>query len=416
MAMLTGTNLQYAKSYNIRIVLETIRLYGPVSRVDIARKSQLTAQTVTNITRELLRAGLIHETEKLQEGRGAPSILLNLNPKGAYSIGMDLDKDHLTAVLVDMMGTVKQRASLDLNFPSADEAMVLFEKTAHELIDAENIVLEKLWGIGVGLPGPLGISKDNTTTRVVSPKLMSGWNDVPVGQILSSRFNLPIYLENNASAAAIGERWFGAGRHIGNFFYVYFGAGLGGGIIVNGQLHSGHTGNAGELGYFPTVNLPHNGSSDYSNGNNPHLGMFFNLPQLYNKLQKNGFDIKNPDGLEQLHNKNNPILAEWIDAGANQISPLILAIEYLIDPEAIFFGGRLPDKVIKELLEKIRDRTTTLRIQEKKTSPVLQIATAGIDAAALGVAIIPLYTSMAPLPKLLMKKTGVFEKVKFPND
>src|SRR5690606_11819941 len=132
--MLTGTNLQYAKSYNIRIVLESIRLYGPISRVDIARRSQLTAQTVTNITRELLKAGLIQEAHRLQEGRGAPSILLQLNPDGAFSIGLDLDKDHLTAVLVDMTGTVRQRTNLDLNFPSPEEAMVLFENTVRSLI------------------------------------------------------------------------------------------------------------------------------------------------------------------------------------------------------------------------------------------------------------------------------------------
>jgi len=84
--MLKGTNLQYAKSYNIRIVLESIRLYGPVSRIDLARRTNLTAQTVTNIRRELLKAGLIYEAQRSQEGRGAPSILLQLNPDGAFSI------------------------------------------------------------------------------------------------------------------------------------------------------------------------------------------------------------------------------------------------------------------------------------------------------------------------------------------
>lgn len=401
--MLTGTNLQYAKSYNVRIVLESIRLYGPVSRVDVARKSQLTAQTVTNITRELLQAGLIVEAERIQEGRGAPSILLKLNPDGAFSIGLDLDKDHLTAVLVDMMGNIRQRTNIDLNFPSPDEAMVLFEKTVKRLIASEKIKMDKLWGVGVGLPGPLGVFEGSVTTKTVNPRLMPGWSNIPAAKLLSDRLKIPVFLENNASAAALGERWYGAGRHIGNFFYIYFGAGLGGGVILNGQLHPGHTGNAGELGYFPS-------KQGVENNGDSHLGMFFNLPHLYQKLQENGFDISTPAGLEVLYSQENPLLRDWVKAGATQLTPLILAIEYLIDPEAIFFGGRLPDNIINGLLDSIKDQLPALRIEEKTIQPKLLNATAGLDAAAMGLAILPLYTSMAPLPRLLMKKNGSNER------
>lgn len=404
--MLTGTNLQYAKSYNIRIVLESIRLYGPISRVDIARRSQLTAQTVTNITRELLKAGLIQEAHRLQEGRGAPSILLQLNPDGAFSIGLDLDKDHLTAVLVDMTGAVRQRTNLDLNFPSPEEAMVLFENTVRSLITAEKIKMDRLWGIGIGLPGPLGVSEGSVVTKTVNPRLMPGWSNIPAAQMLSDRLNIPVYLENNASAAALGERWYGEGRHIGTFFYVYFGAGLGGGVIMNGQLHSGHTNNAGELGYFPLLPVQKDGPG----GKIEHLGMAFNLPNLYKQLNEKGFKINNAGGLEELYDQKNPLLMHWVENGARQLAPLMLAIEYIIDPEAIFFGGRLPDNIIKGLLEMIKIQLPALHIEEKTTQPKLTTATAGQDAAALGVAILPLYTTMAPLPKVLMKKHGPSER------
>jgi len=396
--MLKGTNLQYAKSYNIRIVLETIRLHAPVSRVDIAKKTNLTAQTVTNITRELIAAGLIVEAERHQDGRGAPSILLRINRYGAYSIGMDLDKDHLTAVLVDLMGDIRQRVNLKLNFPTADEAMVLFEKTALDLIRAEGIPMTRVWGIGVGLPGPLGIDESNVVTKVVNPKLMPGWINVPVGKKLSDRLGLPVYLENNASAAAIGERWFGAGRSIDTFFYVYFGAGLGGGIVINGELHSGFSGNAGELGYMPNLQPDPKNESEQQ-----HLGMYFNLPQLYIKLKDNGTNVSSPEQLEPLFYQNNEVLIEWIEQGAQQLTPLILAVEYIIDPEVIFFGGRLPDVIIKNLLERIKNRLPHLHIHEKKSQPELLPATSGFEAAALGVAILPLYTRMAPLPNVLMK-------------
>ena len=396
--MLKGTNLQYAKSYNIRIVLETIRLHAPVSRVDVAKKTNLTAQTVTNITRELMRAGLIVEAERHQDGRGAPSILLRINRYGAYSIGMDLDKDHLTAVLIDLMGDIRQSINMKLNFPTADEAMVLFEKTALDLIKAEGIPMSRVWGIGVGLPGPLGIDDSNVITKVVNPKLMPGWINVPVGKKLSERLKLPVYLENNASAAAIGERWFGAGQSIDTFFYVYIGAGLGGGIVINGELHSGFSGNAGELGYMPNLLPDHVKDPDQQ-----HLGLYFNLPLLYTKLSENNIEISTPTQLEPLFYQNNLVLMDWIEQGAQQITPLILAVEYIIDPEVIFFGGRLPDVVIKNLLERIKSKLPQLHFHEKKSQPQLLPATSGFEAAALGVAILPLYTRMAPLPNVLMK-------------
>jgi predicted NBD/HSP70 family sugar kinase len=403
--MLKGTNLQYAKSYNVRIVLESIRLYGPVSRIDLARRTNLTAQTVTNITRELLKASLIQEAQRSQEGRGAPSILLQLNPDGAFSIGMDLDKDHMTAVLVDMTGAVRQRTNLDLNFPSPEDAMVLFENTAKSLITAEKIEMDRIWGIGVGLPGPLGISEGSVVTRTVNARLMPGWHNIPVAKILSDQMNIPVYLENNASAAALGERWYGEGRHIGNFFYVYFGAGLGGGVVINGQLHSGHTGNAGELGYFPTLPIR---KSD-GEGKIEHLGTAFNLPLLYKSLREQGHKINNASGLENLYNEKDPLLMDWVQKGASQLAPLILAVEYIMDPEAIFFGGRIPDNMMKGLLELIKIQLPALHIEEKALQPKLTKATAGLDAAALGVAILPLYTTMAPLPKVLMKKNGPSE-------
>lgn len=397
--MLTGTNLKYAKLYNVRIVLETIRLFGPLSRIDIARKTELTAQTVSNITRELMDADLILEANRIQEGRGAPSIMLILNPDGGFSIGLDLDKDHLSGILVDLNGNVRQRISRELNFPSPDEAMNLLESAARELIDNEKISMEHVWGVGVGLPGPIGVSSGSTVTNIVNPKALQGWSNVPVVSILSNRLSVPVYLENNASAAALGERWYGAGRHIGTFFYVYFGAGLGGGLIINGQLFSGHTGNAGELGYVP-VARPKNGLQL----DRPHLGEYFNLPAMYRNLNEHGFHVSKPDELESLFNEGNPILLDWIQQGVTQLAPLILGIEFLMDPEAIFFGGRLPEVILRDVQRRLEQILPTMRIEGKSNKPDLLIATSGQDAASLGVATLPLYASFAPIPKLLLKQ------------
>lgn len=396
--MLQGTNLQYANSFNIRIVIEAIRLYGPVSRGEVAKRTQLTAQTVTNITKKLLAGNLIIEGDRVQEGRGAPSILLKLNKDAAFSIGLDLDKDHLTGVLIDLDGNMRQRISKPLKFPRSEEAMELMKDLVHQLITLEGIPSDMIWGVGVGLPGPMVISKGSVLQNMVNPQCLPGWENVPVVKLLQEKLNLPVYLENNASAAAIGERWYGTGKHINNFFYIYIGAGLGGGLFINGQHHSGANGNAGELGYVPIFQNGIEKSSELK----PHLGEYFDLALLNERLDKEGEEIRAIEDVERLFETKNQTVLDWYQKGAEKLVPLLLSIEYLIDPEVIFVGGRLPEVVLIAILEKIEKELPELRIYKKPEGPDIRRSTAGIDAGALGVATLPLYATFAPIPKFIM--------------
>jgi predicted NBD/HSP70 family sugar kinase len=396
--MLQGTNLQYANSFNIRIVIEAIRLFGPVSRGDVAKRTQLTAQTVTNITKKLLAGNLILEGDRVQEGRGAPSILLSLNKDAAFSIGLELDKDHLTGVLIDLDGNMRQRISQPLKLPRSEEAMERMENLVRQLITLEGISNDMIWGVGVGLPGPMLISEGSVLKNIVNPQYFQGWDNVPVVKILEKKLNLPVYLENNASAAAIGERWYGAGKHINNFFYIYIGAGLGGGLFINGQLHSGATGNAGELGYAPILQNEMENSSELK----PHLGEYFNLALLNEQLDKDGESIQTVEDLERLFVEKNKTVLDWYQTGAEKLVPLLLSIEYLIDPEVIFVGGRLPEMVLEMIIETVGKELPEMRIHKKMKGPEIRRSTAGIDAGALGVATLPLYATFAPIPKFVM--------------
>ncbi len=399
--MLFGTNLKHTKAYNYRIVLETVRLYGPIPRSAIARRTELTAQTVSNITRKLLELNLICEGDRVQDGRGAPKITLELNPEGAFAIGLDLDKDHLTGVLVDFKGHVRHRIRHDLSFPPPDVALDLLTETAQKLMASEGVQPSQVSGVGVGFPGPLVIDGGTAKLNAVNPKAFPGWDNVPVVDLLNERLSLPVYLENNATAAAIGERWYGAGQHIDTFFYVFFGVGLGGGLILNGHPYAGFTGNAGELGFIPIADR----SASPDNAP-PHLGLHFNLPRLYRALEQHGIVEPTSTQLGDLYHQRHPVLVAWLEQGTQLIAPTILAIEYLLDPKAIFFGGRLPEVLIKALLDRLNTTLPTLRILEKPSTPDLLLATSGEDAAALGVATLPMYASFAPAHNVLVKGNG----------
>jgi len=401
--MLFGTNLQYANSYNNRIVLEIIRLHGPVTRMDISRRTHLTVQTVTNITKKLEKSGLILEHSRQISGRGAPAAKLKINEDAAYSIGIDFDKDHLTAVMLNLNGQICYEMSRDLDFPSPEQALALMSSTVSEIIEDQKVTKKKIWGVGVGLPGPMDPTKDKMQSDdMFNPNALPGWDNTPVLKQLKDRLGLPIITENNASAAAIGEHWYGKGKHkhINSFFFLYFGAGLGGGLVIRGQLYSGHTGNAGELGYFPSSLRADNGNR-YEHD---HLGGYFNMPLLKQKMIDAGYPASSQKDLASRFDENNPILMEWLKTGTEQLVPLIAAVEYLIDPEVIFLGGRLPENILAWMRKRILDALPPHRIPRKSSRPELEIASSGIDAAALGVATLPLYTILAPVPELLMKQ------------
>jgi predicted NBD/HSP70 family sugar kinase len=392
--MLTGTNLLHAKQYNLRIVHETIRLFGPLSRAEVARRTALTGQTVSNLAKELIELGLVTEGERRQEARGAPSTTLAVNPDGAYAIGLDFNRDHLTGVLVDLAGTVRQRAHMELDLPAPRTALDLMVGMVDRLLLRAGLAREAVCGVGIGIPGPMYQAGDGDG-YVVNPKSFPEWHRIPLAGWLRERLGLPVVIENNATAAALGERWYGAGRRIDTFFYLFFGSGLGGAIVINGRPYEGSTGNAGELGYLPTT---------LGGDERTHAGLHFNLPRLYDALRADGVDARTPEDLDRLLAEGHPRVVAWMDSGADCLTGLVLAVEYLIDPEAIFFGGRLPDRMLAGFMTRVARLLPGRRIAEKVAAPRHLLATAGGDAAALGVATLPIYQFFAPAPQVLLKQ------------
>lgn len=397
--MLTGTNLTYTKAYNFRIVFETIRLHGAISRADIARTTNLTAQTVSNIVNRLLERNFVQEGYKLQKKRGAPSTTLEINPQGAYSVGLDLNSDHLTGILVDLAGSVKSKIFYEINFSDPKAAVELMASTVKQLISDKDLEHSHFSGVGVGLPGPLEIHKNNEVRNRISAKAFPAWNNAPIGMMLKEKINAPVFIENNASAATIGERWYGAGKNIPNFLYTFFGAGLGGGLVLNGSIFEGQNRNAGELGYFPFLGE----KSPLSTSDQPHIGEHFNLNDLYKWLRKYDVKVTRPEDLAQLYHDKHPQFMEWLNMGKRYLLPVFLAFEYILDIETIILGGRLPHVIIEDMARDLPRLLAGIRIDIKSIKSSFQCGTAGADAAALGAATLPMFDLFAAQTDLLMK-------------
>jgi len=406
---LTGANIARAKAYNLRLVLETIRRQKQVSRASIARSTTLSAPTVSNIVRELIEGGFVVESGRKRDGRGSPSITLELNADRAVSIGLDLGREHLTGVLVDLGGRLRERIHHEIDYPSPDEAITLMSDTVTRLMHQARLPDKRLWGIGVGMPGPLHLSTDDPDGGSASPDAFPGWKHVPVASLLADGLGVPVRLENNATAAAIGERWYGSGQNIDHFAYVYFGVGLGGGLVVNGTPFTGFSGNAGELGYLAplldaSITAPGNRLSSVAT-RRPASTNPFHLPGLIKAIQAEGTSIRALSDLQPLFDSGHPTLLAWLDRAARHLAPLLAAVCYLLDPQSIFFGGRLPAPLLGAVIEALPALLAPLHIPGKDHQPQLSLGDAGAEAAALGAATLPVYEAFVPAPELMLKSS-----------
>jgi len=397
--MQLGTNLTYTKAYNYRLIFETIHRNSPISRSNLATQTALTPQTVSNIVNRLLKTNLILEGEKVQSGRGAPSVSLNINANGAYAIGLDFDRDHLTGLLVDLSGEIRDSTIVEVDKPSPESTIDLMISTYTQLVDNLSDDPSKIIGVGIGLPGPMNVHENSHVNFDLTPDGFQDWNDVPLLDLLSEHITEPIFLENNASAAAIGERWYGSGKDVSSFLYVFFGAGLGGGLIFDGELYRGHYSNAGEIGYFPRqIYTPLN-----KEGEPNYVGEHFNLTELIKWFHKKDVDINHPKELGNLFELNEPHLKMWLDIGVEMLTPLILSVGYLLDPQYIILGGRIPKNILEYFTKEIANGITNQRPNEKRMISKLSSATAGSESAALGAATLPMFNLFAPQRETLMK-------------
>src|SRR5215469_6214565 len=241
-----GTTQQSSAPFNRRIVLDVIRRHGRISRREIVELVSLSPQTVANITNDLEAIGLIVARRlKGAKVRGQPPIAFELNPNAGHSIGISLEPGRVNAGLVNLVGEILERREADVDTHDQRRALA----TMMELIGLLKRRAGKsgrLWGVGVALPGPL----IKTDISFVGPTVLEGWSDVSVLDELRDATRLQVFY---SAAAALGETLFGVARALDSFFYLHFGLGLGGTLVVNRAAYFGSNGNATEIGHIPAV-------------------------------------------------------------------------------------------------------------------------------------------------------------------
>lgn len=233
------------RELNTSTVMDAIRLYAPISRAEIAVRTGLNRSTVSLIVNELIDRGYVHETIRQDLKIGRPGMLLQFNPAGGFAIGVEIGVDFLSVLLANFTAEILWQHREEI--PLGTNRYTIMESAENLISQAveqgQQAGLRPL-GIGVGLPG---LVDERMGKLVFAPNLK--WSDIPVRLIWMSRFNMPVYVDNEANIAAMGEYFYGAAHDVKDFIYLKTGVGLGAGIMINGKLFKGAHGFAGEIGH-----------------------------------------------------------------------------------------------------------------------------------------------------------------------
>lgn len=239
-------NQVLVRKLNTSLVLHCLRTRGPLSRASLSAAIGLNRSTVSSLINGLLDENLVREIGLQASERGRPGMLLELNPAGGCAVGIEIGVDFLSITLTDFVAQPMwcQRIVSD-PMDGQDVILERAEGMVQEALDRGMSQNLRPLGIGLGVPGLVDTRQGSL---VFAPNL--GWNDVPLRPMWTSRFDLPVFVENEANAAALGEYYFGVAQDVENLIYLSAGIGLGGGIIVNGSLFRGSSGYAGEVGHM----------------------------------------------------------------------------------------------------------------------------------------------------------------------
>ncbi len=238
------------RAINRAKIIEIIRTSGLISRVDLATESGLSKASVTGITADLTKEGLIIEMQSGEYEGGRRPRLLGLNPDGAYVVGVNISIAEISVVIMNLAADIlstRTQPLLEKRY-SVDEITELMVTTVQSCMWDGNFARDRISGVGIGVPGPVYAS-----SGVIRFLPNYGWENVNLRDKVQSRLGLPCYIDNSSNTLAAAERWYGIGKGIDNFLVVTLLNGVGLGIVINGHIYRGAEGIAGEFGHTTIV-------------------------------------------------------------------------------------------------------------------------------------------------------------------
>lgn len=389
-----GANQSRMRDHNERLVLSLVRRHESLSKAQIAKRSGLSAQTISVIMRSLEADGLLLRGEPQRGKVGQPSIPMRLDPERVYSIGLKIGRRSADMVLIDFLGNELESRSITFAYPTPEVLFKFAQSGISKLIDglpAEH--RSRVAGVGIAMPFELW----NWAEKIgASESEMAGWRRFNFRAELAASTGLPVFVQNDATSACGAELVFGRGTELSDFIYFFVGTFIGGGIVLNNNLFVGPTGNAGALGALPTTQ---------SDGAISTLIDEASVYTLELRMKQAGMDDSplwiNPDEWHSL----GPLLDQWISTTAHHLARATVAACSIIDFQAAVVDGAFPDDIRRRLVAEMQveaDKLDTRGIAR----PIVLEGLVGRGARARGGAGLPLFARYLLDQNVLFKETG----------
>ncbi|MEC5341986.1 ROK family transcriptional regulator [Brenneria populi] len=305
-----------------RKLLALLRRSGGLSRLSLAAASGLTTAAVSMMTRDMLNLGILEESDREQGRRGPPQINLRVVAGTGYVLGIYAEYDLICLLLMDYAGRCAAEKTLRGDFRCVSTVVETLCEAVAALMAQQRIPREKMLAVNLALPARF----DGGALPVWMAPGLIAWRGVDIASRLSARLGCSVQVENDANCAAVGESNFGEAERHDNFFYLYIGKGIGGALVLNGELYGGRHGNAGEIGALRPRPLSRPSFDD-----------------LQDCLRAAGVAIPpSPDDARWENLTNMPAGGDWIARAAGELFDLIHTVTALLDPPCVYLGGTLP--------------------------------------------------------------------------
>lgn len=385
------------------VVVDLIRSEGPISRVELTAASGLTQPTISNIVRRLLNENIIRESGRIPSLGGKPRTLLEINASALYGIGIQLGFESMSFVATGVGGGVIARQLVDGALTDAPETVA--DRAVAEygaFLHAIDVPPSAVAGVAVVVPGPLSVSEG---TMLRSPAL-PGWENFPLRARLSARLKVPVSVDNDAAAAAVGEYWTRRVSREETFATIYMGTGIGAGVVLNGALFRGASSNSAELGH---ISIDTNGRECFC-GNRGCVERYASPRAVLDQAKKRedelrGLDLtfldtNTPaefDRLARAANAGHSVAKELIEDSAHYLAAAAVSFSNIFDLDEIVLSGPAFAVAGSLYVRSMRQQFANCAFARQSHGVRIDLAINPRDSAAIGAASMVLQESIAPV-------------------
>lgn len=344
-------------------VIDLLRVHGPLSRAEVARRSNVSKPTASTLVKTLIEANLIYEGDLQVDSGGRPARLLHFNAHAGYVIGMDIGGTKARAAIADLQGNILTTITSPTQSKDTTKLITQIKNQCLTLCEQQNITLNNIQAITIGTPGVI----NPTTSELQYAHNLPALEFAGAVEALRDALGRPVFLLNDVNLAALGERWAGAAQAFRNFVFMSIGTGLGFGVVVGGEVYEGVDGRAGEFGYVP---FPPGGSvtlEDRVSG-----------PGIAALHKAAGGSGSSEDAFTEA-DKGTPPGAGVIHDFLDDLAWAIAALGAMLDPECVILGGGLGVRC-EPYLEALRARVASM----SPIVPVLKTSVLRGDAGLHG--------------------------------